>query len=71
MHAGLLRDVLTLAVGVVTGVLSAAFGVGGAVVSTPADSLVNPRWSITSASSGGLPVRSPNPKSEPFAAAHP
>ena len=35
MHAGLLRDVLTLAVGVVTGVLSAAFGVGGAVVSTP------------------------------------
>ena len=35
MNPGLLRDVLTLAVGVVTGVLSAAFGVGGAVVSTP------------------------------------
>jgi len=35
VHAGLLRDVLTLAVGVVTSVLSAAFGVGGAVVSTP------------------------------------
>ncbi|HMC72362.1 MAG TPA: sulfite exporter TauE/SafE family protein, partial [Mycobacteriales bacterium] len=35
MEAGLLRDVLTLGLGVVTGVLSAAFGVGGAVVSTP------------------------------------
>jgi uncharacterized membrane protein YfcA len=29
------RDALTLGVGVVTGVLSAAFGVGGAVLSTP------------------------------------
>ncbi|MBV8691265.1 MAG: sulfite exporter TauE/SafE family protein [Actinobacteria bacterium] len=36
MHPGILRDVLTLIAGVVTGVLSAAFGVGGAVVSTPA-----------------------------------
>src|SRR6266566_6114030 len=35
MHAGPVRDVLTLALGVVTGVLSAAFGVGGAVISTP------------------------------------
>jgi uncharacterized membrane protein YfcA len=32
---GPLRDVLTLLLGVVTGVLSALFGVGGAVVSTP------------------------------------
>jgi uncharacterized membrane protein YfcA len=30
-----LRDVLTVAIGLATGVLSAAFGVGGAVVSTP------------------------------------
>jgi uncharacterized membrane protein YfcA len=30
-----LRDVLTLAAGVATGVLSGAFGVGGAVISTP------------------------------------
>ena len=36
MHPGILRDALTLLAGVVTGVLSAAFGVGGAVVSTPA-----------------------------------
>ena len=36
MHAGPLRDVLTLIAGVGTGALSAAFGVGGAVVSTPA-----------------------------------
>lgn len=35
MDAGPLRDVLTLALGVVTGVMSAAFGVGGAVISTP------------------------------------
>jgi len=35
VDAGPLRDVLTVALGVVTGVLSAAFGVGGAVVSTP------------------------------------
>ena len=31
-----MRDVLTVAAGVITGVLSAAFGVGGAVISTPA-----------------------------------
>ena len=36
MDPGLLRDALTLAAGLVTGVLSAAFGVGGAVISTPA-----------------------------------
>ncbi|MEY2477052.1 MAG: uncharacterized protein QOG87_2367 [Actinomycetota bacterium] len=36
MDPGPLRDALTLAAGVVTGVLSAAFGVGGAVISTPA-----------------------------------
>jgi len=36
MDPGPLRDGLTLAAGVVTGVLSAAFGVGGAVISTPA-----------------------------------
>ena len=35
MHPGLLRDALTLGVGLLTGVLSAAFGVGGAVLSTP------------------------------------
>ena len=35
MDPGLLRDALTLAAGVATGVLSGAFGVGGAVVSTP------------------------------------
>jgi hypothetical protein len=36
MDPGLLRDILTLGAGVLTGVLSAAFGVGGAVISTPA-----------------------------------
>ena len=35
MDPGLLRDALTVAVGLVTGVLSASFGVGGAVLSTP------------------------------------
>jgi uncharacterized membrane protein YfcA len=35
MHPGLLRDALTVGVGLMTGVLSAAFGVGGAVLSTP------------------------------------
>ncbi len=35
MSAGPLRDVLTLLLGFVTGVLSGVFGVGGAVVSTP------------------------------------
>lgn len=36
MDPGPVRDVLTVLVGIGTGVLSAAFGVGGAVVSTPA-----------------------------------
>ena len=36
MHPGPVRDGLTLVAGLVTGALSAAFGVGGAVVSTPA-----------------------------------
>src|SRR5947209_3155057 len=36
MHPGIPRDALTLIAGILTGVLSAAFGVGGAVVSTPA-----------------------------------
>ena len=36
MDPGPLRDALTIVAGVGTGVLSAAFGVGGAVVSTPA-----------------------------------
>jgi uncharacterized membrane protein YfcA len=35
LDPGLLRDALTVAVGLLTGVLSAAFGVGGAVLSTP------------------------------------
>lgn len=35
MEPGLLRDGLTLVLGVLTGMLSAAFGVGGAVLSTP------------------------------------
>jgi len=36
VHPGALRDLFTGAAGVATGVLSAAFGVGGAVLSTPA-----------------------------------
>jgi len=35
MEPGLLRDILTLLLGVATGVMSGAFGVGGAVISTP------------------------------------
>jgi uncharacterized protein len=35
VEAGLLRDALTLLIGLVTGVLSALFGVGGAMVSNP------------------------------------
>lgn len=36
MDAGLLRDALTLISGVATGLMSGTFGVGGAVISTPA-----------------------------------
>src|SRR5207237_1868537 len=36
MSPGAARDALTLVAGVITGVMSAAFGVGGAVISTPA-----------------------------------
>ena len=36
MDVGLVRDLLTMLVGAITGVLSALFGVGGAIVSTPA-----------------------------------
>lgn len=35
MDPGPLRDVLTLVLGLLTGAMSAAFGVGGAVISTP------------------------------------
>lgn len=35
MDPGLARDVLTLGLGAVTGVMSGAFGIGGAVISTP------------------------------------
>ncbi|HVL28856.1 MAG TPA: sulfite exporter TauE/SafE family protein [Acidimicrobiales bacterium] len=35
MEPGLVRDALTLVLGVLTGMMSAAFGVGGAVISTP------------------------------------
>ena len=35
VSAGWLRDVLALALGLFTGVLSGAFGIGGAVISTP------------------------------------
>ncbi len=35
MDPGLLRDALTLVLGLFTGVLSGAFGVGGAIISTP------------------------------------
>ncbi len=35
MEAGLVRDALTLLLGFATGVLSALFGVGGAIVSNP------------------------------------
>lgn len=36
MDTGLLRDALTAVVGLATGVMSGTFGVGGAVISTPA-----------------------------------
>ena len=36
MDTGLLRDALTLIAGVATGIMSGTFGVGGAVISTPA-----------------------------------
>ena len=36
MEPGLFRDLLTLISGIVTGVMSGTFGVGGAVISTPA-----------------------------------
>ena len=35
MDAGLLRDVLTLILGLVSGILSGVFGIGGAIVTTP------------------------------------
>lgn len=68
MEPGLLRDALTLVVGLFTGVLSGAFGVGGAIVSTPGIRLlgVGPLVAvgttlpaiIPSALSGGLRYRS-------------
>ncbi|NBR99041.1 MAG: sulfite exporter TauE/SafE family protein [Actinobacteria bacterium] len=36
MDAGIFRDALTLVAGVATGLMSGTFGVGGAVISTPA-----------------------------------
>lgn len=36
MDAGIFRDVLTVLVGIATGIMSGTFGVGGAVISTPA-----------------------------------
>lgn len=36
MDAGLVRDALTAIAGLATGVMSGTFGVGGAVISTPA-----------------------------------
>lgn len=36
MDSGILRDVLTIITGVGTGIMSGTFGVGGAVISTPA-----------------------------------
>lgn len=67
MEPGLLRDGLTLVVGLFTGVLSGAFGVGGAIVSTPGIRLlgVGPLVAvgttlpaiIPSAISGGLRYR--------------
>lgn len=36
MNEGVLRDALTIVVGVITGIMSGTFGVGGAVISTPA-----------------------------------
>jgi len=36
MDAGILRDALTIVAGVGTGIMSGTFGVGGAVISTPA-----------------------------------
>ena len=36
MDAGILRDTLTIGSGILTGVMSGSFGVGGAVLSTPA-----------------------------------
>ena len=36
MDAGILRDVLTALAGIATGIMSGTFGVGGAVISTPA-----------------------------------
>ena len=36
MDAGIFRDALTLIAGVATGIMSGTFGVGGAVISTPA-----------------------------------
>jgi uncharacterized membrane protein YfcA len=46
MDPGPLRDALTVVAGVGTGVLSAAFGVGGAVISTPAIRLLGASASI-------------------------
>lgn len=68
MEPGLLRDVLTSVVGLCSGVLSGAFGVGGAVISTPGIRLlgVSPLVAVgttlpailPSAVSGGLRYRS-------------
>lgn len=36
MDVGIVRDFLTVLAGIATGIMSGAFGVGGAVISTPA-----------------------------------
>jgi uncharacterized membrane protein YfcA len=57
MHAGLPRDVLSLLLGFLTGMLSALFGIGGAIVSNPGlRALGAAPWS---------PSAPPSPRSSP------
>ena len=67
MRPGPLRDLLTLLLGFVTGVLSALFGIGGAIVSNPGlRALGAAPWSRSAPPS---PRSSPGPSPAPCATA--
>jgi uncharacterized protein len=63
MKARLVRDLLALLLGFVTGVLSALFGIGGAIVSNPGLRALgaSPLVAVGTTLPSILPARSPAP----------
>jgi uncharacterized membrane protein YfcA len=64
---GPLRDALTVLAGVATGVMSGAFGVGGAVISTPAIRVLGASAAVAVVTT--LPSIIPEPSAVPSATA--